>query len=567
MSKLQEDSNSLDPNLSQQTLKNINKDALINKLQKEISILSKEIIKLRADNANLRSRVSLIYSMEQNYKCAKETINEIREQTNKIIFDKDEEHRQLKTKIEQMELEKTLEDLKNNRNMTLYNQKMSVVHHIEHENRVYKDEVNDLKKKNEQLYKATKEKMESLDILNQIKFSQFKKKMIDNLKEAKNNVSKLNLEYMDLNGKITILQNHQLLSEIEFQKEQIDDLDKENLKLKKKIFDLEKEIDLHKEVEIKLAIRARNNLNNSEINSFLKNNKVKPELNLKSSDIINNTLNLENRVTLLPVNKKNFKSINCNNAINKEKINDILSNNQENDYPNKINQTVSKSITSYKNKFRLNSGNNYNTYYASERGLSDIDFKYIKFNKILKKKNEDIEKLNITIDNLKSKLEKYMGKNKGLFLFLEECLNIYFKECHEVLKNKNISIDIENIKKFNFESLNREEKYSVLVLLMNYLMPLIVISYNSNSFRDNLFKTNLNINLINRNFSNNSAEKYLKDVNLKKAFYGKNIKNNLFNDKYSIQKFGNGNIIRVLKKADSPKDSRLKDNKFKSLIK
>lgn len=45
---------------------------------------------------------------------------------------------------------------------------------------------------------------------------------------------------MDLNGKITVLQNHQLLSEIEFQKEQIDNLDKENSILKKKIFDLEK---------------------------------------------------------------------------------------------------------------------------------------------------------------------------------------------------------------------------------------------------------------------------------------------------------------------------------------
>ena len=200
--------------LSQEKIKNLNKDSLIKKLQKDITLLSKEIIRLRTDNADLRSRVSLIYSMEQNYKSAQETISEIRDQTNKIISNKDNEQKKLRMKIEQMELEKTLDDLKNNRNMTLYNQKMSVVHHIELENKVYRDEVNDLKKKNEQLNKATKEKLESLEILNQIKFSQFKKKMIDNLKEAKNNVSKLNLEYMDLNGKITILQNHQLLSEL-----------------------------------------------------------------------------------------------------------------------------------------------------------------------------------------------------------------------------------------------------------------------------------------------------------------------------------------------------------------
>jgi hypothetical protein len=184
--------NQVSPYQSQQKIKDLNKDLLIKNLKNEIISLSKEIIKLKADNADLRSRVSLIYSMEQNFKSAKETINDMREQTNKIINDKDQEQRKLKIKIEQMELEKTLDQLKNNRNMTLYNQKMSVVHHIEHENKVYRDEVNDLKIKNEMLERATKEKMESLDILNQIKFSQFKKKMIDNLKEAKDNVSKLN---------------------------------------------------------------------------------------------------------------------------------------------------------------------------------------------------------------------------------------------------------------------------------------------------------------------------------------------------------------------------------------
>ena len=578
MSKIKKETISIDAYLSQQkeNVNNINKDSLIKKLNKEITALSKEIIKLRAENADLKSRVSLLYSLEQNYKSARETINEIRSQTNKIIFDKDEDQRKLKNKIEQMELEKTLDELKNNRNMTLYNQKMSVVHHIEMENKVFKDEVNDLKRKNEQLNKATKEKLESLDILNQIKFSQFKKKMIDNLKEAKNNVSKLNLEYMDLNGKITILQNHQLLSEIEFQKEQIDNLDKENLKLKKKIFDLEKELAIHKEVEIKLAIKAKNNLNNNEksvLNNFNKKGKKIPELNFKNNDIISN-LNSANGVTLLPVNNNNFKSINSNNIINKEKINDILSsnNNPINDYSNKGTKTVSKSSTSYNQKFIIYSdrknNNNINTYLASERnGITDVDFKYIKYNKIIKKKNDEIEKLKIEIDRLKNKLDSYIGKNKRLFLFLEESLNLFFDECHEEFKNKNINIDIEKIKKFDFESLNKEEKYSILILLINFLLPLISINYNSNNLRENIFKTNINLNLINRSISNNNPEKYLKDSNLKKAFVGKKVKNNFFSDTNPMIYYGNANLFRVLKRADSPIDSRIKDDKFKSIIK
>ena len=545
--------------LSQQKVKNLNKDSMIKKLQKEISILSKEIFRLKADNADLRSRVSLIYSMEQNYKSAQETINEIRDQTNKIISNKDDEQKKLKSKIEQMELEKTLDELKNNRNNTLYNQKMSVVHHIEMENKVYRDEVNELKKKNEQLNKATKIKMESLEILNQIKFSQFKKKMIDNLKEAKNNVSKLNLEYMDLNGKIIILQNHQLLAELEFQKEQIDNLDKENLKLKKKIFDLEKEIAIHKNVEIKLAIKAKtNNINNNELNNHFVQD-------LNSNDIIMNT----NDITLLPVKNNNFKSLNNKTLINKEKINDILNNNLVNENSNRDIKTITKSSTLYNKKFKIDSGNNnIYTYFPSDRNeISKIDFKYIKYNKIIKKKNDEIERLNIALDHLKNKIDKYIGNNKSLFSFLEESINTFFKECKEMVKEKNIKIDYEKIIKFDFESLNNEEKYSILILLMKFLLPLITFNYNITNLRDNIFKTNLNVNIINRNLSYNSAEKYTKDSFFKNAFFGKKINNNLFNDINSIHNYGNGNLIPVLKKTDFINDSKMKGNKFISLIK
>ena len=545
--------------LSQQKIKDLNKDFIINKLQKELLILSKELIKLRTENAELRSRVSLINSYEANYKIAKETINEIRDQTNKIISKKDDEQRKLKLQIEQMEHEKTIEELKNNRNMTLYNQKMSVVHHIEMENNVYRDEVKELKEKNEKLSLATKEKLESLDIINQLKFSQFKRKMIDSLKEAKNNVSKLNLEYMDLNGKITVLQNHQLLAEIEFQKEQIDNLDKENSILKKKIFDLEKDLAIHKKVEIKLALKAKNNRNNDNEIINIKTENLS-ERKYKNEDII---LNNSNGVTLLPINdNNNFKLINSKNIISKEKINDILNNNEN---INKNNKIVSKSSTSYNNKFRYDSNNNIISNSQSERNGSEINFKYIKYNNLIKNKNNEIERLNIINDNLKNKLEQYIGKNKKLFLFLQESLNIFFIECKETLKNKNIHVDIENIKNFNFESLKNEEKYGILILLMKYLLPLVFINNSSNNIEENLFKTNVNI--IKRYLPYNSAEKYLKDTHLKEAFVGKKIKTNLFTETNSFQNKGNKNAIPILRKTDSLNDSKMKNKKYKSLIK
>ena len=45
--------------LSKQKIKDLNKDFIINKLKKELATLSTELIKLRTENAELRSRVSL----------------------------------------------------------------------------------------------------------------------------------------------------------------------------------------------------------------------------------------------------------------------------------------------------------------------------------------------------------------------------------------------------------------------------------------------------------------------------------------------------------------------------
>ena len=213
---------------------------------KKIDDLMDEIMKLKSENAELKSRLSVKNYLDVNDKVLTELIHEMREQNNKMLMEKEEEGRKLRLKMDEIEMEKKMNDLKTQRNNILYNQKMSVIHDIEYENKIYKDEVNDLKKKNEEIKLKTKSKIESLDILNQLKFAQFKKRMIDNLKEAKNNVSKLNLEYMDLNGKITILQNYQLLSEIEFQKVQYEKLEKEYKNLKERVIELEKELAVQK---------------------------------------------------------------------------------------------------------------------------------------------------------------------------------------------------------------------------------------------------------------------------------------------------------------------------------
>ena len=511
-------------------LTNIKSEDINNEEQKTMNDLLSEIIKLKAENAELKSMIKTRNSLDQNYKSLTELIHEMREQNNKIIIEKDEEGRKLKKRMEEMELKKEMDDLKNQRNNVVYNQKMSVIHDIELENKIYHDEVIELKKKNKEMELITKSKIESLDILNQLKFTQFKKKMVDNLKEAKNNVSKLNLEYMDLNGKITILQNYQLLSEIEFQKGLYDNLEKENKKLKERVIDLEKELAIQKKVSIKLAVKSKKFKDKIKYES--RNNKM--NTNLSNENNSNNVL-----IKTIPEKNNNIIREYSNNS----NYNTIYKQNSR-----KADFLFHLSLDKYNNK------------------IPEINFKYIKYNKIIKEKDEEIEKLKILNDNLRNKLEHFNGTNKSLFLFLQECLNNYFNECKEHFLFKNININIADVKNFNFDNLKDEEKYGILVLLMKYLIPFIIASYEKINVKEQLFKTNINITQVKKDLQHNSPTKYLNNIFLKKSFGNKNILSTLFVDSATNQNYINKKIYINKKKKDSPNDSRIKNDKYKSLI-
>lgn len=499
---------------------------------KDVDELLSEIMKLKSENADLKSRINLHESLDKCEKSMTELIHEMREKNNKMMMEKDEEGRKLRLRMDEIEMEKQMADLKNKRNNTIYNQKMSVIHDIELENKIFREEVNDLKKKNKEFELDTKTKIEKLDILNQLKFSQFKKRMINNLKEAKNNVSKLNLEYMDLNGKITILQNYQLLSEVEFQKEQYDNLLKENKQLKERVIDLEKELAIIKKVSFKLALKAKTYKEKIKIES--RNNKM-------NIDLSNNN-NEKEIVKTIP--ERNIFSNNIIRAYsNKNNFNTIYNINQRNiDFPLQLNS---------------DRGNN---------KIKELDFRYNKYNKIIRRKNEEIERLKLTNENFKDKLEYYSGTNKSLFLFLDECLNNFFKECKENYLFKNININIGDIKKFNFDNLKKEEKYGILVLLMKYLFPFVMANYDKINEKEKIFKTNINIAQVKKELQYNSPKKYVNDVCLKKSYGGKNFLSNLFVDNISTKNYQNNNVYKNKKKKDSPNDSRIKNNKYKSLI-
>ena len=145
---------------------------------------------------------------------------------------------------------------------------------------------------------------------------------------------------------------------------------------------------------------------------------------------------------------------------------------------------------------------------------SSVEKRLLNYQKEIKEKKFENENILLANSKLKNKLNLYYNKFKGLFFFLEECLNNFFKD-KEIKKNKHFLIKMDDIKKMKFDDFNSEEKYAILVLLMKHLLPLVTINFN---YKDNigkeLFKTNLNI--INKNYCMN--KNYLQDKMLKNAF-------------------------------------------------
>lgn len=80
--------------------------------------------------------------------------------------------------------------------------------------------------------------------------------MLVKIKETKANLLALNDEQLQTTTRLTILQNHQLTTELEYQSKQTEQLLQKNSQMQSKIEVLNREITIHKEVEKELAKRS-----------------------------------------------------------------------------------------------------------------------------------------------------------------------------------------------------------------------------------------------------------------------------------------------------------------------
>ena len=315
-----------------------------------------------------------------------------------------------------------------------YAQKIETTNQLIIDKKNLNQEINNLKKEIEDMNLNYKETLRQKEINNEIKYSNLKKKMMDNINQTQSKVTELNIQYMDVSTKLTLLQNHQLLIQLEYQSQQIDELTEKKEALEKKIFELNKDIDIHKEVELSLA--EKNKKLNYENQKYKKGKNENNQNENESKISFNNYSNINNNISL---------GFDENNSLN----------------------------------------TNFNR-------LKSLEKKVITLEKKLSQKNRDYNTLKDNYDYINTKLKNYEKKYSGLFYYFEDCLNLFFND-EDIKNNKEIFVNIDSLKKCDFTIFSKEEKYTILLILMKYLLPLINSNEVGNNMNDINFKFHSNL--------------------------------------------------------------------------
>ena len=189
-----------------------------------------------------------------------------------------------------------------------YNQKLENTNKIIAENEKLKKLNEELIKERDATIIKSEKDLVDLAVKNKLKFSILKKKMMENIKNSQIKVTELNMQYMDVSSKLTLLQNHQLLTQLEYLQEQLDEYQRTNELLQKKNMDLKKDIEIHKEVELSLAEK-----NKKLKNELLREKEDKDDIKEDTKDDKNKEENNQN------TEKKRY-SINQEMLISEQKI-------------------------------------------------------------------------------------------------------------------------------------------------------------------------------------------------------------------------------------------------------
>ena len=551
----------------------------ISKYQQESLNLYKEIEYLKEINSNLKSKNLDLINLIKSYKSKEDALLLTEENLKNMKNENEMLKENLLKERDKFNLELRIKDNTYAQDITQTNLRTeSLKHQVENFNGIKKlNDIlyiknNELKKNIEELEYEKKNKLEEMEIKYNKKMNNYKRKMIEFLKKNEKERAKQGTQ-IELNNKLNILHIQELVNEIEIQGIEVEDLLKERQELKLKILKLNRDLNIYQKVID--VMTKKNNLfqnklknivninNNKEYNSFSTEKNLSKNNNFK---ILSNN----NQYSFNVMKLKKYKNLTKSEKIIKIIKEKYIVNNKN---KNGINKTTFNTESNEEN-VNIKKLNLINNTFSNNNTITNID-KCMK-DYIENKNKDDIiefllkerEKYKDISQFYKDKLALINNKYSNLMKIYDEILEKIYKE--ELDKSaENIIININDFKQFNFGKLSSEQKYAIIIKLINHISPLILKKDLENNFfiknvsnvREKYRMNSLNsfnissqnstkahsqingiINLKSINSKSNDINNSLRCFSEYKNLLDKKDKNNKSNKNKTLYKFSNSKI-------------------------
>ena len=498
----------------------------ISDLQTEINQLRQEIYQLKETNNHLMNENQNQSNLIKTYKSKEKLLLLTQESLNKL----NEEYENLKTDYldqrSKYELELRIKDgiydhdvvQTNMRTENIKNQ-TDIFSNIKKLNDILYIKNDELKKNLELIQIEEKSKLEDMEIKYNKKIDNYKKKMIDFLKKNEAERFKLGTQ-TELNNKLNILHIQELINELEIQGVEVEDLLKERQELKMKIRALNQDLFIYQEIIDSMTKKNHNFQNklkkmSNNIKEYVLTSKLheSPIILTEPNDKSLNLLKLKKRRNLSTNNKNILKIINYKKNINSKYITRASSRNSipsfsYNDYKVKLIKPTNKNIkTDDNDNTCIKTQNNTNFTESKDKNKENDKDNRSNFEILLKER----EKYKDLYEFYKAKFESIKNKYTDIFKMYNEVLEKIYKE-EIIKKNKeNIVINLKEFKEIKFESMSPEQKYAILIKLINNIAPIVYKKdLQNNIFGQNISKVKekYNFNGLNSfNFSSQNSTK------------------------------------------------------------
>ena len=502
------------------------------KNKKKSTELEKALIKLQKDYNDLKVRFYISNSKEIEYNNMKENLKE----KNNIISDLDKEIGFLKRdfEIKKKELDdKYQHDIGQVRFMNeKLNTKNETASKFEKLNTLLYEHTLQLEKAILNFKNEEKKRMDEQQLKFDQKLTDTKKRMLDLINQGKKLKNKEINDKFAIMEKFSILNHNSLLNELEFESLQLEDLLKQREHLDQVINRMKSDIDIHKNVEKMLINKNKKYIDMIKILSQKiekdkkekeKKDDIEKELN-KNNDFLNEN---EKQLFLGKI-KKNIDNNRYQSGIIKKSQSLLKLGNMSN---------KRMSMTSYKTKFffRNNSQNNQHFFETKTRKERIISEK-VELQKELIQKTKEIDLLRRNCSHYKDKLNFINNRYSNILSLFDTALEKVYKENIEDLKD--IYIDFNEFNQCEFQKLSIEKKYSIVVLLIQSILPLI----NENTLPENI-KKNLK-NTQTKFYLNETNDSSIRIKNINSSFFEINMREN----ENKLRKFRDGTWDKSINK-------------------